>query len=97
MILQKTNLLLRESVLSSFRHTFKPREFSFQDELLPKKKRKSRKGSPFLSFLTILEIIQKNMKTFTLNTIFLNNNTSTSHNLPRIAFTVDLAKTSPGS
>jgi tRNA splicing ligase len=47
--------------------------------------------------LAVLEVVQKYVETFTLNTIFLDDDTSASYDLPGVAFTIDLAKTGPRS
>lgn len=47
--------------------------------------------------LTILEVVQKNVQTLTLNAIVLNDNTSTPNDLARVSLLVDLAQTGPGT
>ena len=51
----------------------------------------------FCFCLAVLEVIQKYVEAFTVNTILLDDNTTASHNFPGITFTIDLAKTSPRS
>ena len=48
-------------------------------------------------FLAVLEVVQKYMEAFTLNTIFLDDDTTASYDLPGVTFTIDLAKTGPRS
>ena len=49
------------------------------------------------NFLAVLEVIQKYVEAFTLNTIFFDNDTSASYDLPGVTFTIDFAKTGPRS
>jgi len=49
------------------------------------------------AYLAILEIVQQNMQTLTLNTILFNNDTRASDHLARVPLAVDLAETSPSS
>lgn len=58
---------------------------------------KKEEVEPHLFLLAVLEVVQKHMKTFTLNTILFNDNTTASYDLPRVTLPVDLAKTSPRS
>ena len=48
-------------------------------------------------FLAVLEVVQKYVEAFTLNTILLDDNTTASYDLPGVTFTIDLAKTGPRS
>ena len=48
-------------------------------------------------FLAVLEVIQKYVEAFTLNTVLLDHDTTASYDLPGVAFTIDLAKTGPRS
>jgi hypothetical protein len=57
---------------------------------------KNKKGRLTL-FLAVLEVVQKYVEAFTLNTILLDDDTTASYNFPRVTFTIDLAKTGPRS
>ena len=47
--------------------------------------------------LTVLEVIQENVKTLALNTVLLHNNAAAANDFSGVALTIDLAESSPGS
>ena len=58
---------------------------------------KNEKKGKLTLFLAVLEVVQKYVEAFTLNTIFLDYDTTASYDLPGVTFTIDLAKTGPRS
>jgi hypothetical protein len=49
------------------------------------------------TYLAVLEIIKQDVEAFTLDTIFLHNNTRAANDLARITLLVNFAKASPGT
>jgi len=50
-----------------------------------------------MTHLTVLEVVEEDVETLRLHTIFLDDNARAADDLAGVALTVDLAETSPGS
>jgi hypothetical protein len=50
-----------------------------------------------VSHLTVLEVVQKDVKSLALDTILFHDDTAASHNLSWVTLTIDLAETRPSS
>jgi hypothetical protein len=49
------------------------------------------------AYLTVLEVVQKNVQSLALNTVFFDHDATASHDLSRVTLTIDLAQTSPSA